>query len=92
MHKYRFILSIIVGVMISALLAACGQAKPGSEQVKSPAMEKATPPTMTCQVVSMSPTQGPTEQSMFPPVGKDDWVEGSNPNAPMTIIEYSDFQ
>ncbi len=47
---------------------------------------------MNCQVVSTSPTQGPTEISMFPPAGKDDWVLGKNANAALTIIEYSDFQ
>ncbi len=48
--------------------------------------------TMECQVVSLSPTQGPTEVSMFPPLSKDDYVLGSNPKAELTIIEYSDFQ
>jgi cyclophilin family peptidyl-prolyl cis-trans isomerase len=28
---------------------------------------------------------------MFPPAGADDWVLGDNPDAIMTIIEYSDF-
>jgi len=47
---------------------------------------------MDCQVVSLQPTQGPTEVSMFPPPGKDDWVLGENQDAPLTFIEYSDFQ
>ncbi len=47
---------------------------------------------MDCQVVSTSPTQGPTEISMFPPTGKDDYVLGKNASAALTIIEYSDFQ
>jgi hypothetical protein len=47
---------------------------------------------MECQVVSLSPTQGPTEVSMFPPPSKDDWILGKNPGAPLTLTEYSDFQ
>jgi hypothetical protein len=56
------------------------------------ATRDANSPTMDCQVVSISPTQGPTEASMFPPPTKDDWVLGQNPSAPLTITEYSDFQ
>lgn len=44
-----------------------------------------------CTVVSRQPTPGPTEQSLFPPVGSQDWVEGP-PSAAVTFIEYSDFQ
>ena len=48
--------------------------------------------TMTCQVVSVSPTQGPTEASMFPPPSETDWSQGKNTGATLTIIEYSDFE
>jgi cyclophilin family peptidyl-prolyl cis-trans isomerase/protein-disulfide isomerase len=47
---------------------------------------------VTCQVVSLSPTQGPTEASMFPPISDSDWVLGDKASATLTIIEYSDFQ
>jgi cyclophilin family peptidyl-prolyl cis-trans isomerase/protein-disulfide isomerase len=46
---------------------------------------------MACEVVSVNPTQGPTETSMFPPVDENDWVMGSS-SAALTITEYSDFQ
>lgn len=46
---------------------------------------------MTCTVESRDPTPGPTEASIFTPVSKSDWVQGSD-NAKVTIIEYSDFQ
>jgi len=74
------------------LLAACAQAKPASQAAKPVATEDPNVPKMACQVVSMTPTQGPTEVSMFPPPGKEDWVLGKNDNAPLTITEYSDFQ
>ena len=44
-----------------------------------------------CTVVSAQPTPGPEEQSMFPPVSETDWVLGPA-GAPVTILEYSDFQ
>jgi hypothetical protein len=47
-------------------------------------------PAANCTVVSTVPTPGPTEQSLFPPVGEGDWVQGPA-TADVTIIEYSDF-
>ena len=44
-----------------------------------------------CTVVSPQPTPGPTEQSLFPPVSDQDWVQGPE-TASITIIEYGDFQ
>lgn len=45
----------------------------------------------TCTTVSRQPTPGPTEQSLFPPAGEGDWIEGGEAAA-VTIFEYSDFQ
>ena len=87
---------LIVFIIFGTLLAACSQAKPGpSSPATKPvvvATEDTNAPKMECQVVSMTPTQGPTEVSMFPPPGQDDWVQGKNADATLTIIEYSDFQ
>jgi hypothetical protein len=95
MRKLWLPVFIVVGVLLAA---ACGQAKP-TVQAKPTilatipvATEDASTPKMDCQVVSMTPTQGPTEVSMFPPPDKDDWVLGKNANASLTITEYSDFQ
>ena len=44
-----------------------------------------------CTMVSLFPTPGPTQASLFPPVSKEDWVQGAE-TASVTIIEYSDFQ
>ncbi len=76
----------------AVLLAACAPAKPAGNAAKAVATEDPKLPKMACQVVSMTPTQGPTEVSMFPPPQKDDWVLGKNASAPLTITEYSDFQ
>ncbi len=88
MRKLWFTVFIVIGV----LLAACGQAKPSSQATLPVATEDTKAPKMECQVVSMNPTQEPTEASKFPPPGKDDWVLGKNASASITIIEYSDFQ
>ncbi|MEA4909504.1 MAG: peptidylprolyl isomerase [Anaerolineaceae bacterium] len=45
----------------------------------------------TCSVVSMLPTPGPTEVSLFPPPTEEDWSEGPA-DAEVTFMEYSDFQ
>jgi len=91
---------LIFLLLTAILLSACSQVIPTDSAVASPlATATATRliPTqaeiqMECQVVSLSPTPGPTEVSKFPPIQEDDWVRGNNPNARLTIIEYSDFQ
>ena len=44
-----------------------------------------------CTVVSRQPTPGPTEQSLVPLVGDQDWTQGPD-DAQVTFIEYGDFQ
>ncbi len=84
---------LIISVVGSLLLSACSQAKPTTSSMPKPvATEDTSAPKMECQVVSMTPTQGPTEVSMFPPPGETDWVHGDNPAAILTIIEYTDFE
>ena len=92
-------------IMATVLLAACSPAATaapttaanpaGSQNQGNAAAIPTRDPNateMACKVVSAEPTPGPTEASMFPAPGKDDWIMGDNPNAAMTVIEYSDFQ
>ena len=44
-----------------------------------------------CTMISPRPTPGPTQLSIFPPPGAQDWVYGAEA-AQVTLIEYSDFQ
>jgi hypothetical protein len=51
----------------------------------------ATRPPATCTVVSMRPEDQENQESPFPAVSKDDWIEGPE-SASVTIIEYGDYQ
>jgi hypothetical protein len=78
-------------------LAAASETAPTSPaaQATQPASGTTAPVQLsgpaTCTAVSRQPTPGPTEQSLFPPVGEGDWVQGSE-SAAVTFFEYSDFQ
>lgn len=101
MRQTGLIILFIAAIFLAgcAPLSSAGQASSanptgGTATLPEPPQTTSTPlntPKMECQVVSLSPTPGPTEASMFPPAQKDDWVVG-NENAKLTIIEYSDFQ
>lgn len=93
----------ITGVIwIALLLASCqSSAQPQFTPTDVPETripDTQVPPTRTaslalagCTVISPRPTPGPTERSVFPPVGADDWVSGPE-GAAVTFVEYSDFQ
>jgi cyclophilin family peptidyl-prolyl cis-trans isomerase/protein-disulfide isomerase len=88
--------------MAAVLLAACqptaaSETPPTSPTAASVADPNVMPtedpnlPQMECVVVSLVPTPGPTEVSLFPHPDEDDHVKGSD-DALLTIMEYSDFQ
>lgn len=87
-------------LLAAVFLSACGQITPenttttGAAEASAPSIPTidANAVKMECQVVSLSPTPGPTQVSLFPPPQDTDWILGSNPEATLTIIEYSDFQ
>ncbi len=89
----------LAAALVTLLLAACGPfAAPGP--TLAPAVATATAPQAAtvptsapgqCTVSSTSPTAGPTEVSLFPPVSQDDWVRGAQTPS-VTFLEYSDFQ
>ncbi len=78
-------------VVVALLVAACGPEMatptPGGKAAATPTSGgKAANPTATvAQVQATTPAQ-------VQPVAADDWRVQGSPTAPVTIIEYSDFQ
>lgn len=92
MRKYLFSLFILAALLLSACSQTTLAPQTGSEAEQPIATRDPNAVEMQCEVVSVQPTPGATQVSMFPPVGEDDWVLGDNPDAALTVIEYSDFQ
>ncbi len=92
MQKYWVLIVLIVSIALSACSGSAGNSEQSAASTPAsiPTVDLSLPP-MECQVVSISPTPGPTEVSMFPPPQPDDWMLGGE-NAILTITEYSDFQ
>jgi cyclophilin family peptidyl-prolyl cis-trans isomerase/protein-disulfide isomerase len=96
MRKLWFFVVLTAAVLLSACTQSSTPESPASAgggsnlQAVAPT-ENVALPKMECNVISLLPTPGPTEVSLFPPPSADDWVMGGN-NPAMTITEYSDFQ
>ena len=99
MRKLWFSVIIFVAVLFAACSPTTGQVPNTPEATSAPAAAS-TPSvptldpsavTMECNVVSMVPTPGPTEVSMFPPVSEEDWQLGAS-DPVLTLTIYSDFQ
>ncbi|HLF29700.1 MAG TPA: thioredoxin domain-containing protein, partial [Xanthomonadales bacterium] len=81
---------ILPFVALIALLTACsGKTQAIATSIPTNAPSPAKKP--GCTVMSLKPTPGPTERSLFPPVSSSDWARGAE-SADVTIIEYSDYQ
>ncbi len=77
--------TIVLLVAAAIFLAAC---QPGADPTKQPV---SGPPMEGCTVSALLPTPEPTLQALIPAVQPDDHIQG-NKQAPISIIEYSDFQ
>jgi len=89
-------------LLILAVLSACAP-RPAATAPRgtAPTTSTATPaPTPSqaaeafqsqCTLVSLVPTPGPTEVSLIPVPGDEDWIRGPD-TARVTITEYSDFE
>ncbi|HMN61751.1 MAG TPA: thioredoxin domain-containing protein, partial [Anaerolinea sp.] len=71
--------------VLTILLAAC---QPGNT---TPGLQTTAVPMEGCKVAPLLPTPDPTLVSLIPPVQTDDHVLGKD-SAPVTFIEYSDYQ
>jgi len=103
--KKNFLL--LISTIALTLLAACSSQQvalttpmPGADSGAAPlpaaAMDTASLANeafvpAACTVVKLVPTQGPTEESLFPSISDADWVLGPA-DAALTILEYSDLQ
>jgi protein-disulfide isomerase len=85
----------IVIVIAAMLMAACGPEMATPTPADKVAAEPSSP---TEAPVDEAATTSPTSASQEPaetrelPVDADDWHVLGSPDAPVTIIEYSDFQ
>jgi hypothetical protein len=86
-------LLIFLFILLITLLAACGSEvqTPPSSTIRTLAPTPAGTPISTCQKISIKATPDAKETSLFPAVSEKDYVKGPK-DAPMTIIEYGDFQ
>jgi cyclophilin family peptidyl-prolyl cis-trans isomerase/protein-disulfide isomerase len=89
----KFLLMLLV---FTLALGACSQGTPvpiagtGASPSETP-LKVMTPRGPGCSVVTRRTGSTPTGQSPVPEVSPSDWALGST-DAPLTIIEYSDFQ
>jgi nitrous oxide reductase accessory protein NosL len=88
MRKLWISIALLAGLALSACQAA--SPRPTAPPTPQPTGTQAKN-AVGCTVVSILPTPGPTEASLFPPVGASDWVSGAT-NPRVTFLEYSDFQ
>jgi len=63
---------------------------PPSDEDSTSALTQDTPPSGQQAVCSLNPPIGPQVENL-PPVTGEDWIRGA-PDAPVTMIEYSDYQ
>jgi cyclophilin family peptidyl-prolyl cis-trans isomerase/protein-disulfide isomerase len=92
MKRYFFILFFIIAVFILAACAAQAEANPTPTFVLvEPVIVDTPTPTVSCTTISVEPTLAPSAESYFPPVSTADFSFGPA-DAPVTIVEYCDFQ
>jgi protein-disulfide isomerase len=93
--------SFVVLVVVALLAVACGPEMPttvpteGAAAVESPTVGK-TPTTVAKAATTAAPTEAPTQEEPAAPTRQSapsgDVHSLGSPDAPVTMIEYSDFQ
>jgi cyclophilin family peptidyl-prolyl cis-trans isomerase/protein-disulfide isomerase len=93
MRKIIYI-SIFLTISILFLLACSSTPEPTATAfptLPSPIVQNTIAPTFSCTKVDVVPTSTPNSASLFPPVSAADFSIGPA-DAPVTLIEYCDFQ
>jgi protein-disulfide isomerase len=89
---------LIAVAIVALMVAACGPQEGGetlSDQATAEQSEVAAsdmPPTQAAVVEATEETSESPAASAEMPVDAEDWHALGSPDAPVTIIEYSDFQ
>jgi hypothetical protein len=92
MRKWPFIEGLLTGVVLFTL-SACGAApatQAAPTQTARPTTASVAPARCTIES-SLVPTPGPTEVALYPAPSQGEWSLGPS-GAPVTIIEYGDYQ
>lgn len=77
-------------LFLFSILAACGSSPPASSTpIEIPTF--VIPSSAVCTSFTAEPTPGPETPSLFPPITEADHVRGPA-DAPITILDYSDYQ
>jgi cyclophilin family peptidyl-prolyl cis-trans isomerase/protein-disulfide isomerase len=84
-----FMMIVVAGILLAACSPQAAAAPTASAATPQAVITESGP--ATCSAVSVLPTPGPTEASMFPPPSEKDWIIGPD-SAVVTFTEYSDFQ
>jgi protein-disulfide isomerase len=89
---------LIVFIVLGLLVAACGP-EMSTPAPTSPGVEEGSPTPGDTQVAPSSPTAETTDNtpagepvSYADLVDPEDWHSLGSPDAPVTMVEYSDFQ
>lgn len=96
MRKYHFLIITVLVILLAACQRTPETAQPTATPLPTVVLEipVASDDSSTnsgCTVVMVKPTPGPTPESPFLPITATDWSKGLEA-APITLIEYSDFQ
>ncbi len=90
MRKLWFSILLLLAVVLSACSGAASPTA-ASGQANGIPTEDTKAVKMECNIIgSVVATPNPTDVAKFPPSLPGDWTKG-NANAPLKIIEYSDY-
>ena len=96
MRKVYWFVLIALALLLAGCLSSENKPTPTSSPIPTTVLEipsaaGATSAEAGCTVVTVQPTPGPTPVSPYYPISAQDWSLGPS-NAPITIINYGDFQ